>query len=832
MHSDEDDAETALQQAQQKQQVQQQEARAQLLRNRQFSGSPSLCAAQTAAAAAQLLQDRQFSGSPNLYVAQSSAAAQQLRDRPFPASPSLSAAQSTAASAQLLRERLQYSGSPILCSPSTSPSTAAAQRLRDRQQFSGSPTLSAAQIAAAPQTAGSTQPAPTAAHPTPAAPASASSSTAPIQPSPLSVSRPVLAPARASSCDIGSFCGGTHAPEMRVQLPMYARSKSGCEMKLSQARRQAVMVQQRIQQQQAQHPNKRARYDMPSPASSIFPTAHAVPLIPSPAGGGQMVPDGIGTGHLSHGCRPQAIVTHAQQLQHPQDGHVMRRVAPAGVRPHGRGTNGHVQHMQMQPQYVIGSPAATVLAPAGCGGQAQHYVMHAAALGDAARDMSRDMSRDVSNGYPAGRQLPSATPDQRAAQATYTHDGTPYAYVSGTARAYSCGMAQPADVATPVYVSSGQRPGNSALRPMATSVQAIQCDNGQAMGHGSQQRRPPHPQHQQCQRPPPQAYQCYEAQPQPQPYQPHMQQPQRIYERLDGSAHPGPFPNSQQFPSSGPPPVSEPAMACAVAQLPASDFPSLPPLRGQGPPYLNGRALSNEGRGLSSFISPGLSSVISSGLSSVIPPGLSSVISPGLSSFISPGLSSVISPGLSSNISPGLSSVIPPGLSSVISPGLSSVIPPGLPSVVASAEGQMVSPRVHATGGRRPPPPPVSRQGSGARSIDSSGSADAEPWIHGPHAQLCGGPHPSSCGGPHSQGCAALPPLQGCAISSVDGGPGAAPPHPAAENYCPDNPNADDAGGSGTLTEDSVASLVERVINNRHRRHCTIDAHLDEIGEI
>jgi hypothetical protein len=33
-----------------------------------------------------------------------------------------------------------------------------------------------------------------------------------------------------------------------------------------------------------------------------------------------------------------------------------------------------------------------------------------------------------------------------------------------------------------------------------------------------------------------------------------------------------------------------------------------------------------------------------------------------------------------------------------------------------------------------------------------------------------------------------------------------------------------------SYTEDSVSSLVERVINNRYRRHCTIDAHLDEIG--
>lgn len=594
---------------------------------------------------------------------------------------------------------------------------ARAHLLRDRQQFPGSPVVSVA-------------------HATAAAPMPASQSVAPIQ-APV-VPRPL--PLRASSCDLGCFCGDTHAPEMRVQLPMHARTKSGCEKKLSQAQRQAVMVQQRIQQQQALNPKKRQRYDLGSPASAVLPTAHAVPLIPNASGAGQLVPDRTGNGGGGYCYRPHAHPVHGHmQHGHPQEGHVLCRHPPAGMAPHGRLPSGHIQHMHMQsPQYDLGSPTTAVLqgrGPAHRGPREQHYLVHGGTAGDGQDVHELMASRDVSNGYPDGLRPTSAPPERRAAQTAYVPDGTPYAYVPRTARAYSCGMMPPGESAPPGFPSA-QRPGGpSGARPMLPTVQALPCDDGQVLQHGTQQRRPQHPQlvslrqpHRQQQ----QNYQWYDAHSQSPQYTQHRQQPQPCYD--DGSPIPASYPNSPHFAPTGPPltsePLMEPLMPCAVTHLPPSLSGGTPlhPHRSQLPPPLRGRTPSSNGsRGMS------------------------------------------------------------------------------------SGEGPSLPPFTQAADGRCLPPPALARQGSSAMSGDSGGGADADSGGGVPHVQSCGDP----------------------AGQRPDASAAAAPQaHPSAETASPDGPEADESGGGGPSTEETVSSLVDRFINNRRRRHCTIDAHLDEVREI
>lgn len=226
--------------------------------------------------------------------------------------------------------------------------------------------------------------------------------------------------------------------------------------KLSQAQRQAMIVQQRItmQQQAVQYQRKRSRYELPQPMHqpSPLPTAHAVPLVPTSPGAVQVMhefSDGrdapFPVAHLQHGSHAPISCGYAPDSFSGQ--HRAHHAPPTmSVRthhaPHGHAAQVHSAHAHRQsasglPTYdVSAAPSASVRAAM----RRKRYAPTDGELGTRKAVKAGAGAQGKAAGYATAEARATDVPQHQSvtAASVYASDGVNYACIPPTAaRAYS-----------------------------------------------------------------------------------------------------------------------------------------------------------------------------------------------------------------------------------------------------------------------------------------------------------------------------------------------------------------------------------------------------------
>ena len=299
---------------------------------------------------------------------------------------------------------------------------------------------------------------------------------------------------------------GLHAPP----------TKEVWDKKLSQAKMQAMMVQQRIKAQQEQQHNSKKRQRKEASAVAVpraIATVHAVPIPSVPAGAPQSMPHALPMagpplprGHHPQYSQPQHAhrlnPQHGQPKQHrPPFGH-----AQHGPPPHEHPMHGHGQHANGQHGYPGQPPTHVRAEPMPCGSGPM------AALREAPLRSDSPIAR-------AGCCRCSGAPSRGAA-----FDAPPVAYVTSTT-AYAYNMMSSAEPSLGTSTGGRLPPAPAGMAPVQVYAheQRAMAPHNEPTPHHQQQ--PQHQQQQHRQQPPPnyQHYQPQQPPPQQQHYPPQQQ---------------------------------------------------------------------------------------------------------------------------------------------------------------------------------------------------------------------------------------------------------------------------------------------------------------------